>query len=198
MPKLSEKSKKRLTVAGLSGACVVLVAVLAAFTLGGAGKNAPPVTDDGGGGSVAVSGITATPTPTPTAKPTSDVAVPEIKAETDHAGNSAVNTDQAPALDVEQPQHVETDLTNPPAKDTAPPADSPAPDDSTVPVTPSHEETVVTPEPAAPIPEGTEEKPGYVYVPGFGYIEDNGNVAEGHQIDGEGSLDEQVGYMGGE
>jgi len=42
---------------------------------------------------------------------------------------------------------------------------------------------------------GGEKKDGKIYVPGFGWIEDNGGGGEGTVVDGEGDINKQVGNM---
>jgi len=45
-------------------------------------------------------------------------------------------------------------------------------------------------------PQGGETKDGKIYVPGFGWIDDNGGGGQGTTVDGDGDINKQVGNMG--
>lgn len=188
MAKMTEKTQKRLIVSTLSVACVVLVGILAAFTLGE--KEAPPL-------------------PVPIESNTPAVSVDEIKADSPEVPVVSVPEidEQMPSItDPEKPNDIL--LTPIPAKpeapakpETAAPAekDHPIPTDPVL-TNPEKKPDTVTPpvEPDKPkedAPQGGEtNNKGQTYVPGFGWIEDSGPNVES-KSDSDGDWDKQIGTM---
>lgn len=183
--KLTDKVKKRLTIAGLGVVCVILVIVIASrFTL-----EAPKDV------SVQPTG-TVSEEVNPSDIPPSSVAevnVPpinpvEASASPVGAGDST-GTEQSIQAEVTKPTEPPQEVLTDPSK---------TPDGEKVDkVTPVDHDKVTKPEstPSAGTPKaGDKNEKGQMWVPGFGWVDDSG-PNEGTTVDGEGDINKQVGNM---
>ena len=183
--KLTDKTKKRLTIAGLGLVCVVLVIAIASQFEPEAPKEvsiqpSSKVSDEVNPAELIPSLSTEINVP-----PINPAVVSAPSADT---GDSA-GTEQIIQAEVtkptEPPQEVKTD----PSK---------TPDGQKVDkVTPVEHDKVTKPEnPLSPeIPKsGDKNEKGQMWVPGFGWVDDSG-PNEGITVDGEGDINKQVGNM---
>lgn len=183
--KLTDKTKKRLTIAGLGVVCVVLVIAIASQFELVAPKEASiqpssTVSDEVNPAEVVPS-------------PSTEVNVPSINSAESSApsvgAGDSTGTEQSIQAEVtkptEPPQEVKTD----PSK---------TPDGQKVDkVTPVEHDKVTKPEstPSAGTPKaGDKNEKGQMWVPGFGWVNDSG-PNEGTTVDGEGDINKQVGNM---
>jgi hypothetical protein len=185
--KLTDKIKKRLTLAGLGVVCVVLVIAISSQF-----KTEKPVdvpiqpsptmsVEVNPSEEPPTSTVDPTTTPEVSVLPIDPTATPDVTASTDTADSSG--TDQSlqakptkPAAPTEKP----TPKPETSAKDT-----SKAPEYKP-------EDTVKT-EPSSPKAGDINDK-GQMWVPGFGWVDDSG-PNQGTVVDGEGDIDKQVGNM---
>lgn len=197
--KLTDRSKKRLTIAGLGVVCVALIIIISSqykedkpeeviLQPSPAASNTEPIYN--------------TPTPEPTVEPTKEpekepTKEPEISPKTIEStptptqavdtGKSA-GTEQSIQAEVKKP-------TEPPKETKTDPAKTP--DGKKVDaVTPTEHEKVEKPkENSSSSPKSGEKKDGKIYVPGFGWIEDNGGGVQQNEVGSDGDIDKQVGNM---
>jgi len=116
----------------------------------------------------------------------------EVSEQTDD-GNGAVDkgTEQTIQGDVEKPTYTEEELTNPDKK--------PNGDEVTEQDIPVDHDKVGTPTETPKQdnqPQGGDKKEGQIYVPGFGWIKDEGGGGEGTVGKSDGDINKQVGTMG--
>lgn len=182
MKKLSPKAKKGLIVAGLGVVCVILVIAISVQFHSEAPKDA------------AVLPSTPAPAdiqpdlnnPQPS---TALVIAPDPAAP---ISSPAVPVDTSDSSGTEQ--HLQAEPTKP-----TPPVDPPTPIEtpavSKPEKTPEYkpEDTVKT---KPKEPEGGEKKDGKIYVPGFGWIEDQGGGNSVDEVTSDGDINKQVGNMG--
>lgn len=176
--KLTDKAKKRLTIAGLGVVCVVLVILVASRFVTGAPKDDP------------LPSSTVSDTVSPSIPPMEPSKVPEVSVlPIDPTAASALPADTGDSSGAEQT--IQAD----PVKPSAPTATPTPQGDITEPkATPSYkpEDTTVT-EPSTP-PAGAKNDKGQVYVPGFGWVTESGG--SGETIDSDGDINKPVGEMG--
>lgn len=172
--KLTDKAKKRLTLAGLGLVSIVLVIAIASQFKTEEPKDALIQPSSAAAGEVSPgteipTSSTAPTIPDVSVQPIEPSATPSQPADT----GDSTGTDQSIQAEVtkptEPPQEVKTD----PSK---------TPDGEKVEtVTPVEHDKVTKPEstPAPDTPKAGDKKDGKIYVPGFGWIEDNGGGGSG-------------------
>ena len=97
-------------------------------------------------------------------------------------------TDQKIQNDVTKPEYTEDQLTDPTQKPTGEEVEPPAKDDSEI-------ETTEPPQ-QNDEPQGGDTRNGEIYVPGFGWIEDEGGGGEGTIVDDMYENGNKIGEMG--
>ncbi|AGA68844.1 hypothetical protein Desdi_1334 [Desulfitobacterium dichloroeliminans LMG P-21439] len=179
--KLTEKAKKRLTLAGLGVVCVVLVIAIASQFIAVAPKEADvqpsTMATNTVTPSVSTPATAGTPTSTPevSVKPTTPT---ESASQVTDTGNST-GTDQSIQAEVTKPTAPSEEAkTNPSQK----------PDGQKVTNSDSGTSSSST-------PKSGDKKDGKIYVPGFGWIDDNGGGVDQETVGGEGDINKQVGNM---
>lgn len=192
--KLTEKAKKRLTLAGLGIVCVVLVIAIASqFT-----KKAPQEADVQPSTMAANTVTPSIPTPkaTETPTPTPEVSVQPITPT--ESASKVTDTGDSTGTD----QSIQADVTKPPEPSEEAKTDpTKKPDGEKVTaVTPVDHDKVTKPESgkspssSSTLKSGDKNDKGQVYVPGFGWVDDEG-ANSGTSVDGEGDINKQVGNM---
>ena len=185
--KLTDKVKKRLTIAGLGVVCVVLVIAIASQFK----PEAPKEVSVQPSGTVSDEVNPNTPAIEPTSAP--EVNVPPI--DQDEASAPSADTGDSTGTD----QSIQAEVTKP----TEPPREaltdpSKTPDGQKVDkVTPVEHDKVTKPEtpPSTDTPKaGDKNEKGQMWVPGFGWVDDSG-PNKGITVDGEGDINKQVGIM---
>lgn len=177
--KLSDRAKKRLTFAGLGVVCVVLViAIVSQFK-----TEAPKDVSVQPSSTVSDAVSPGTVIPTPSADPTK---APEISAQPiDPTVTPSQPADTADSTGMEQ--SIQSEVTKP-----AEPSQEVKTDSSKTPdgekvttVTPVEHDKVTTPSSStsSSTPKSGDKKDGKIYVPGFGWIEDNGGGGSGTTAD---------------
>lgn len=189
MKNMNDKTKKWLVVAGgLAVSAVLLVLIAGAF-------KTPAVEDaDIPQSSSEVQDIVVD-APDITEKE-NDITVPTIDIPEEVKSSNGVDTgtEQTIQPDVEEkPTYTEEELTNPNQKPNGEKVDPPTEENPTPPQT---QEKPVTPTSDTTQPQGGDTKNGQIYVPGFGWIENQGGGGEGTAVDGDGDINKQVGIMG--
>ncbi len=185
--KLTDKTKKRLTLAGLGVVCVVLVIAIASQFKTEKPKDTvlqpSPTVSEEVNPSVAPPTSTADPTATP------EVSVPPIDPTATPVPTKGADTADSSGTD----QSLQAEPTKPAA-----PTVTPAPKDEKAATNPDKkpeykpEDTVKT-EPSSP-KAGDKNDKGQIWFPGFGWVDDEGPNT-GTVVDGEGDIDKQVGNM---
>lgn len=205
MKNMSDKSKKRLVISGLSLVCVSLIIAIAVRFRTEKPADILPA------GSIASDDVKPDqPMPTEVNKtviepslpaPTEEekiVIKPNIQTPTlapSAAGNTAVSTGTE--------QTIQPDVTKPPGPSEEQLTDpSQKPDGEIVTEPPKdedHDEVVTPSSPPAKAgePQGGDKKDGKIFVPGFGWIQDNGGGGIGEVVGSDGDINKQVGEMGG-
>ena len=189
MKNMNAKTKKWLAVTGCLALCAVLVVMI-----GQQFKTPKPVDNPIPPQSSEVSNVTVDPQATDSAEKEKEVTVaPPDAVQPVSTDNGAVSsgTEQTIQGDVSKPEYTEEQLQDPTQKPngekvTEPPA---AVDHDKV------EQPKETPKSDSQ-PQGGETKDGKIYVPGFGWIDDEGGGGQGTTVDGDGDINKQVGNMG--
>lgn len=183
MNKLNAKTQKRLLVSGLTALCIVLTAVLFTF-VGGGEKNIYPVAND-------TSGNTEIKTPAKT-----EVSVPAV-TEAPATTASPSQPDKDVVLDVDKQQNVEVTVAKAPEKPVEP--EKPVITDEEAIMNPDkkpeYDKSQTTVEPKSSQPKSGDKKDGKVYIPGFGWVKDEGGGGQGEVVDSDGDINKQVGQM---
>ncbi len=169
--KLTDKAKKRLTLAGLGVVCAVLVIVIASQF-----KTEAPKAVSVQPSSTASDAVNPG---TPSAGPNN---TQEVNAQPiDPTVTPAPSTDTGDSTGTEQ--SIQTEVTKPPEPSQEAKTDpSKTPDGEKVEkVTPTEHDKVTKPESttSSSTPKAGDKKDGKIYVPGFGWIEDNGGGGSG-------------------
>lgn len=182
--KLTDKTKKRLTIAGLGVVCVVLVIAIASQfePVAPKGVSVQPsstVSDEVNPAEVIPS--LSTEVTVPSINPTESSAPP---ADTGDSTGTEQSIQAEVTKPTEPPQEVKTD----PSK---------TPDGQKVDkVTSVEHDKVTKPEnPSSGTPESGDKKDGKIYVPGFGWIDDNGGGVQQNDVGSDGDINKQVGNM---
>ncbi len=169
---MKDRTKKWLVVAGGLALCAILAVLIGSKFITPPVTDPPlPITDD------------STASVTVEAQPPASVKVDaQLPAGSDASmGAASTGTGQAVQPDVEKPEPPP-----PPVID-----EEALTDPDTVPAyTPQQ-----TAPPPAPAPSGGETRPGQIFVPGFGWIADEGGGAAGVDTGSEGDPNTQVGDM---
>ncbi|PYG86802.1 hypothetical protein LY28_02829 [Ruminiclostridium sufflavum DSM 19573] len=187
MNNINDKTKKRLIIAGGLIVSIMLIIMIAAQF-----KKEPVKEVSVSSPSAAlVSTDTVTVTPAEASKTQKDIVVQDSKvAETTKSKTQAPNT----AISSGTKQTIQPD----PVKPTAP-TEKPKSTDKT-----SDEKPTVTGKPKTTVkdntisktePKGGEKKDGEIYVPGFGWVKDNGGGSQGEVVGSDGDINKQVGTM---
>jgi Na+-transporting methylmalonyl-CoA/oxaloacetate decarboxylase gamma subunit len=179
--KLTDKAKKRLTIAGLGVVCVVLVILVASRFVPGASSDV-----------TAQPSSTVSDTVSPSIQPMEPIKVPEVSVQPiDSTAVSPPPTDTGDSSGTDQT--IQADPVKPSAPTSAP---APQGDITDPKATPTYkpEDTTVS---EAPSPQGGDKKDGMIYVPGFGWIKDEGGGTEVSVGDSDGDINKPVGEMGG-
>ena len=180
---MNNKTKKWLIVIG----CLVLCAALVAG-ISHQFKSQKPADDLEAEAELPISSQSdvTVDTDIPTEKDEDLVVVPPDTTLPENTDNGAVSSGTAQTIqgDVSKPEYTEEQLRNP---DQKPNGEKVTEDE----VEPS-ENTPKTDNQ----PQGGDTKDGQIYVPGFGWITDNGGGGQGTTVDGDGDINKQVGSMG--
>jgi hypothetical protein len=179
--KLTDKAKKRLTIAGLGVVCVVLVIVIASRLVPGTPKDVTPQPSSTVSGTVSPSIPPMEPSKDPEVS-VQPIDPPAASAQPADAGDSS-GTDQT----------IQADPVKPSAPSTTPTPQGDITDPKTTPTYKPEDATVSE----APSPQGGDKKDGMIYVPGFGWIKDEGGGTEVSVGDSDGDINKPVGEMGG-
>jgi len=172
--KLTDKAKKRLTLAGLGVVCVVLVILIATQFK----TDAPKAVSVHHSSTVSDTVNPSTPSAGPTntqevnAQPIDPNVTPASSTDTGHSAGTEQSIQAEVTKPPEPPQEAKTD----PSK---------TPDGQKVDaVTPVEHDKVTKPEnnTSSSTPKAGDKKDGKIYVPGFGWIEDNGGGGSGTTV----------------
>lgn len=183
--KITDRTKKWLTIAGLGVVCVVLVIVIASQF-----KTEEPKEVSVQPSSTAVDAVTPS---TPSTGPTN---TQEVNAQPiDSTVTSATSTDTGDSTGTDQ--SIQAEVTKPPEPSKEVKTDpSKTPDGQKVDaVTPVEHDNVPTPAPETSTPKaGDKNDKGQIWFPGFGWVDDEG-ANTGTVVDGEGDINKPVGKM---
>lgn len=188
MKNMNPKMKKWLTVAGCLTLCVVLVVLI-----GQQFKPPKPADDALLSQSSGVSDVTIDPKAPDSSEKENEVTVtPPDTTQPTSSDNGAVSSgvEQTIQGDVSKPEYTEEQLKDPTQK--------PNGEKVTEPPKPVDHDKVEKPQDTPKNdsqPQGGETKDGKIYVPGFGWITDNGGGGQGTTVDGDGDINKQVGNM---
>lgn len=182
MKNTSDKIKKRLIVSvGLVISIVLIILITSQFKKESVKEVDIPAT------SLAVSTIT----PTEDSKAQKDIVVQDSKmAEATNSATQAPNT----AVSSGTKQTIQPD----PVKPTTP-TEKPKPADKTSSTDKKHitgkPKTAAKDTTSKTEPKSGEKKDGKIYVPGFGWVKDNGGGSQGEVVGSDGDINKQVGTM---
>lgn len=177
--KLSDSVKKRLTIAGLGVVCVVLIIAISSQFKAKQPEDA--LTQP----SSTVSDVdltTNTPTPTPTTEPSKEPTINVQSVESTPTPTQVADTGKSTGTE----QSIQGEVTKP-AEPTQKAKTDPTktPDGKKVDtVTPVEHDKVTKPanDTSSSSPKSGDKKDGKIYVPGFGWIEDNGGGGSGTAV----------------
>lgn len=189
--KLSDKMKKRITIAGLSAVCVIIVIAIAWQLKSekpdyAATPNPTKSTDE-----IQVNSENTPPFQDSAKEP--EVAVQPVEPSTEPAKaagtGDSTGTEQSIQAEPTKPAEPSEEAKTDPTK---------KPDGEKVnKTTPVEHDKVKKPEngtsPSTP-KSGDKNEKGQIWVPGFGWVDDSG-PNEGISVDGEGDINKQVGNM---
>ena len=185
---MNNKMKKWLTVIGCLAICAVLVVLI-----GQQFKSPKPVDNPHPPQSSDVSNVTVDPkVPQNTEKEKDVIIDPSDTTQPTSTDNGAVSsgTEQTIQGDVSKPEYTEEQLKNPEQKpngDEVTEQDKPVDHDKV-------EKPKTTPKSDGQ-PQGGDTKDGKIYVPGFGWINDQGGGGQGTVGKSDGDINKQVGTM---
>ena len=187
MNKLSAKTQKRLLVSGLAVLCVVLAAAVFSFVGGNGEKDKTNIAENNKSNNVTVDDIKA--------DDKSGVSVPNI-AKTPTGGTES-QTSSNVVLDINKQQDVEVPITQTPEKPAEPEKPVVKDEEATKnPDTPpAYDKEQTTVEPKSSEPKSGDKKDGKVYIPGFGWVKDEGGGSKGEVIGSDGDINKAVGIM---
>lgn len=174
MKKLSNKTKRSLTIAGIGVVCVVLVIGIS-YQLKAKGVNG--------------SDVTTSSSSTPSEVTVSTIGTGNNTTESAAPASSA--SSQEPETSSKVDQVIQPDVSKP-----ATPSSKPAAQGSTTNPSkaPSYSSKDTAPSKASGN-QNFQKKNGKIYVPGFGWVTDNGGGGSGTTVDGGGDINKQVGQM---
>lgn len=185
---MNNKMKKWLTVIGCLAICAVLVVLI-----GQQFKSPKPVDNPHPPQSSDVSNVTVNPKVQQNTEKEKDVIIdPSDTTQPTSTDNGAVSsgTEQTIQGDVSKPEYTEEQLKNPEQKpngDEVTEQDKPVDHDKV-------EKPKTTPKSDGQ-PQGGDTKDGKIYVPGFGWINDQGGGGQGTVGKSDGDINKQVGTM---
>ena len=187
---MKNTTKKWLTVAGCLVLCAVLVGLISMRF-----QTEPPQDELLPTQSSQPSDVTVDPgNATPAEKEKEPVVIPPDLSTPAPSNNGAVSsgTEQTIQGDVTKPEPPTEDALKDPTQ---------KPDGEKVTEPPKnvdHDKVVQPTEPPKQEnqPQGGDTSGGKIYVPGFGWIEDEGGGGQGTTVDGDGDINKQVGQMG--
>ncbi|MFT8889403.1 MAG: DUF6550 family protein [Ethanoligenens sp.] len=181
MKKLSERSKKMLAVAGISVACVVLIIGIS-FRF-------------------SAEGAKSTGTVTPSSSASDSISVAAIGTDSGSAQSSAPSSSvptssQAPASSQAESSSKADQVIQPNVSKSAAPSSKPQAQGSTTDPSkkPTYSSQDTTPSQGSD-GQNFQKKDGKIYVPGFGWVTNNGGGGSGKTVDGSGDINKQVGQM---
>ena len=189
MKNMNAKTKKWLAVTGCLALCAVLVVLIGQQFITPKPVDTPPSPQ-----SSEVSYVTVDPRmPDSTEKEKESTVAPPDTTQPTNIDNGAVSsgTEQTIQSNATKPEHTEEQLKDPTQK--------PDGEKVTEPPKPVDHDKVEKPKNTPKNdnqPQGGETKDGKIYVPGFGWIDDNGGGGQGTTVDGDGDINKQVGNMG--
>lgn len=187
MSRLNTKNQRRLLVSGLAVLCIALAAVLLTF-VGGDKKNNPHPAANNMSGKTEVKKI-QTPNKT-------EVPVPAV-TKTPVTTSSYLQSGKDEVLNVDEQQKVEVTVAKTPKKP-AEPAKPVIKDKKTLKnpnKKPEYDKSQTTVEPKNSQPKSGYKKNGKVYIPGFGWVKDEGGGGQGKVGKSNGDINKQVGSM---
>lgn len=190
MSRLSDTTQKRLIISGLTALCVVLAVAIFTF-IGGSGEKRESNIADNISNNVTVDDIKANDKPA--------MSVPDIQkisvTETESKASGVENV----VLDVSNQQSVEVPITEPHKKPPEPEKpvvkDEKAVKNPEKPPVYEKEQTVV--EKKSSEPKSGDKKDGMIYIPGFGWVKDEGGGSKSIKMgnDGDKLTGNKVGQM---
>jgi hypothetical protein len=175
MKKLTNKSKRTLTVAGIGVVCVALIiGIFYRFSAENVKASDAASTSSSSSGKVVVAAVGA------------DSASQKSSSS---SASSASASSKATASSKKTDQVIQPDVSKPSAPSSKPAAQGSTTNPSKAPTYSSKETTSSQ----ASEPSGGEKKGGKVYLPGFGWVTNTGG--SGKTVDGSGNIHKQVGKM---
>ena len=196
--KLTEKTKRYLAIGGGAVICIGLIAAISLqFGNAPAGEDAPPEE------SSAVTEIVVNPSDVQKEEPGEDEKL-VIKTEPSTAVKTEEGTqpvDSRPAQTDQTEQSIQPDVTKPevPSEEilTDPTQKPDGTKVETPPVPVEHEEVITPPEttPAVGEPQAGDTQNGQIYVPGFGWVENQGGGGSGTTADDMYENGNKIGVM---
>lgn len=190
MSKLSAKTQKGLLVSGLAVLCIVLAVALFSFVGGDGEKSKADIAENDTGTSVTVNDIKS--------NDKTEVTIP-VTTEAPATTGSQVQGNENVVVDTEKRQNVEVPLTKPTEKLAEP--EKPVVKDETETKNPDkppvYDKQQTTVEPKSSEPKSGDKKDGKVYIPGFGWVKDEGGGSKSIKMgnDGDKLTGNKVGQM---
>ncbi len=187
--KLTDKAKKRLTLTGLGVVCVVLIIAISSQFKTEKPVDVPIQPSPTVSVEVTPSEEPLTSTAAPTTTPEVSVSPIDPTATVTPVVTAGADTADSSGKD----QSLQAEPTKPATPTKKP---TPKPETSTKDISKAPEykpEDAVKTEPKEP--SGGEKKDGKIYVPGFGWIDDEGGGVDQKTVGGEGDINKQVGEM---
>lgn len=193
MNKLSAKTQKRLLVVGLSAICVVLAVAVFSFVGGSSEKDKSNVAVNNISNNVTVNDIKAEDKSGTEAM----VSVSDITEAPNGGTESPISGNENIVLDIGGQQDVEVPIVKTPQKPTEP--EKPVVKDEKALKSPDtkpvYDKEQTTVEKKSSEPKSGDKKDGKVYIPGFGWVVDEGGGSQGEVIGSDGDINKQVGIM---
>ena len=186
MSKLSAKAQKRLLVSGLAAICVVLAVAVFSFVGGSGEKDKSNIAANNISNNVTVDDIK-----------TDDKAGVSVSNITAPTNGTESQTSSNVVLDIDKQQNVEVPIAETPHKPAEP--EKPVVKDEGAlknPDTPPvYDKEQTTVEEKSSEPKSGDKKDGKVYIPGFGWVKDEGGGSQGKVGKSDGDINKQVGIM---
>lgn len=187
MSRLNTKNQRRLLVLGLAVLCIALAAVLFTFVGGGEKNNPHPSANNVS----RKAGVKKRQTPAKT-----EVPVPAV-TKTPVTTSSSLQSGKDEVLNVDKQQKVEVSVAKTPEKPAEPA--KPVIKDKKVLKNPNkkpeYDKSQTTVDPKSSQPKSGDKKNGKVYIPGFGWVKDEGGGSQGEVVGSDGDIHKQVGQM---
>lgn len=193
MSKLSAKTQKRLIVVGLAAICVVLAVAVFSFVRGSGENDKSNVAVNDISNNVTVNDIKADDKSETETK----VSIPDIKEAPTGGTENLASGNENVVLDISKKQDVEVPITEQQKKPSEPEKpvvkDDAALKKSDTPPVYDKEQTTV--EKKSSEPKSGDKKDGKVYIPGFGWVVDEGGGSKGKIGKSDGDINKAVGIM---